>query len=96
MVKYRVRTVEIEAVQWDGRNLAYVLGFMGKRLDTPNTEAERRAFLSLETSYRTNGFGIDTLDGTKLAYVGDWIIKGLLGDYYPCKPKEFEMKYEQI
>lgn len=37
---------------------------------------------------------IDTLEGTMRANLGDWIIKGLRGEFYPCKPDVFRMKYE--
>lgn len=37
---------------------------------------------------------IQTLEGTMQAQVGDWIIKGVKGEFYPCKPDIFEMTYE--
>jgi hypothetical protein len=37
---------------------------------------------------------ITTLEGTMSAEVGDWIIKGVKGEFYPCKPDIFEMTYE--
>ena len=39
---------------------------------------------------------IDTLEGRMRADVGDYIIKGLRGEFYPCKPDVFEKKYELI
>lgn len=38
--------------------------------------------------------GIRTLEGTMRAEVGDWIIRGVQGEFYPCKPKVFEETYE--
>lgn len=38
---------------------------------------------------------IETLEGTMKADVGDWIIKGVKGEYYPCKPDVFDMTYEK-
>lgn len=38
---------------------------------------------------------IDTLEGTMVASPGDWIIKGVTGEYYPCKPEVFRKTYEQ-
>jgi hypothetical protein len=35
-----------------------------------------------------------TLEGEMIARVGDWIIKGVQGEFYPCKPEIFEMTYE--
>ncbi len=37
---------------------------------------------------------IKTLEGTMCADVGDWIIKGVKGEFYPCKPDIFEATYE--
>ena len=39
---------------------------------------------------------IDTLEGRMRADVGDYILKGLRGEFYPCKPDVFEKKYELI
>lgn len=37
---------------------------------------------------------IETLEGTMTADVGDWIIKGVNGEFYPCKPDIFEKTYD--
>lgn len=37
-----------------------------------------------------------TLEGVMTAQIGDWIIKGVKGEFYPCKPDVFEMTYEQV
>ena len=39
-------------------------------------------------------FGVRTLEGTMTANVGDWIIKGIKGEFYPCKPDIFAATYE--
>lgn len=39
---------------------------------------------------------IDTLEGTMTADVGDWIIKGVAGEFYPCKPEIFDATYEHV
>lgn len=39
---------------------------------------------------------IPTLEGDMPAYKGDWIIKGIAGEFYPCKPDIFEMTYEPV
>lgn len=39
---------------------------------------------------------IDTLEGTMMANYGDWIIKGVNGEFYPCKPDIFEKTYEKV
>lgn len=40
------------------------------------------------------GFYIDTLEGRMQADHGDWIIKGVKGEFYPCKPEIFILTYE--
>lgn len=42
------------------------------------------------------GWAIKTLEGTMLADYGDWIIKGIEGEFYPCKPNIFRMTYEAV
>jgi hypothetical protein len=37
---------------------------------------------------------VNTLEGTMRADYGDWIIKGVRGEFYPCKPDIFELTYE--
>jgi hypothetical protein len=37
---------------------------------------------------------IPTLEGVMVASLGDWIIRGVKGEYYPCKPDIFDMTYE--
>ena len=39
---------------------------------------------------------IETLEGTMRGNVGDWLIRGLKGEYYPCKPDIFEASYESV
>ena len=39
-------------------------------------------------------FMIETLEGEHIATEGDWIIRGVKGEFYPCKPDIFEMTYE--
>ena len=45
------------------------------------------------------GYGvimIPTLEGNMLCKVGDWVIRGIAGEYYPCKPEIFEQIYEEV
>ena len=79
MTKYRKKPVVIEAVQWTGKNLKEILDFMNWK-NANHDEA--------------NGLSIHTLEGNHKANVGDWIIKGVHGEFYPCKPDIFEKTYE--
>ena len=85
MGKYRKKPVVIEAIHFDGSkdSLAEVMAFtkeMGTR----------------EVGATPEGFTIATLEGTMLARPGDWVIKGVKGEFYPCKPDIFEATYEEV
>ncbi len=41
-------------------------------------------------------YGIETLEGRHIVTPGDWIITGVKGEFYPCKPDIFEMTYEAV
>lgn len=80
MAKYRKKPVVIEAVQWTGENWADIDEWMGA--------SPHRTYPSAGT------IEIDTLEGTMTANEGDWIIQGVSGEFYPCKPDIFEKTYE--
>ena len=92
--KFRKKPVVIEAVQWTGNiNRIEVETFVGKGL---------KSELESETAYEA-GQGppyfsliIETLEGDHKAMPKDWIIKGVKGEFYPCKPDIFEATYEPI
>ena len=44
----------------------------------------------------TTTLAIHTLEGDMLAQPGDWIIRGVQGEFYPCKPDIFEATYEPV
>jgi hypothetical protein len=84
MGKFRKKPVEIEAVQWTGKNSKEIDDFC---------PSERKIwacgmdFMSLV---------IVTLEGNMKAAVGDWIIRGVKGELYPCKPDIFAATYEAV
>lgn len=80
---YRTKPVVIEAVQWMGFNYASIKEFCG----------DVAAFHDDGT---TTVLVISTLEGNMIATVGDFIIKGLRGEFYPCKEDVFHKKYEEI
>lgn len=83
-MKYRKIPIVIEAIQWTGDNYNAVCKFVGKRLDLAECQKD------------TLGLVINTLEGDMLASLGDYIIRGVKGEYYPCKPDIFEMTYEEV
>jgi hypothetical protein len=87
MPKFRKKPVVIEAMRFDGSNANDISAFMGKEirlLGDDNPDAQERRLL------------IDTLEGQMIASYHDWIIKGVKGEFYPCKPDIFEATYEPI
>ncbi len=85
-MKYRKKPIVIEAIQWKGGNRVEVAKFIkGKALKDTD-------YLLLPGSY----VFIKTLEGTLRANVNDWIIKGMKGEFYPCKPDIFEATYDPV
>ena len=80
MPKFRKKPVVIEAHQYDGFNGTQLLSWI------QGTE--------LEEDFLGNYIEIKTLEGTMRADKGDWIIQGVKGEFYPCKPDIFEATYE--
>ena len=85
MKRYRTKPVVVEAVQWTGDNDSAV-----KVLDPGGGWRVARSLLGNQP--RLN---IHTLEGTMCANVGDWIIRGVQGELYPCKPDVFAETYEE-
>lgn len=80
MPKFRKKPVVIEAEQWKGDNPHQVLYFMGVG----------------HLDQRGDKLLIPTLEGVFEANVGDWVIKGVHGEFYACKPDIFAKTYERI
>lgn len=83
--KFRKKPVVIEAVQWTGGNDAEVRAFC----DTATF-----AYTAVAFPQSVAGLAIRTLEGEMRADVGDWIIRGIKGEFYPCKPDIFAATYE--
>lgn len=84
MARFRKRPVVIEAVQFTGSNLFECLRFMGEPESVVNN-------LELKATDRPI---IHTLEGDMYTSPGDWIIRGVKGELYPCKPDIFAATYE--
>ena len=88
-MKYRKKPVVIEAIQWTGDNLKEIIDFTGL-----HPSAEKWTWEEYEAVVASEGLIIFTLEGKHLASRGDFIIKGVQGEFYPCKPAIFEQTYE--
>lgn len=78
MPKFRKKPVVIEAVQFDGENIDQIDAFVGK---LHYGEAKHEIF-------------IKTLEGMMQIGLGDWVIRGVAGEFYPCKPDIFAATYD--
>lgn len=94
MAKYRKKPVIVDAIQYHGvSNLEDVLMFTGKH---PSWDLWFKSMDEYKRFVATHGetFKIMTLEGDMVASPGDFIIKGIAGEFYPCKPDIFAETYE--
>lgn len=81
---FRKKPVEVKAMLWDG------------------SEESQRAIVNWSRGAVSGWFdhayflAVETLEGTISAREGDWIIEGVKGEFYPCKPDIFEATYERV
>jgi hypothetical protein len=87
-MKFRKKPVVIEAQQFvtnneaDDVNMNAIVGWI------VNSGGKAR--------HDSTDIYIQTLEGEMKAECGDWIIKGVKGEFYPCKPDIFEQTYEKV
>jgi len=91
MIKqYKKKPVTIEALQWDGSNIEEVILF-AEGTATYEAMASGAGAIVTET-LESNGDYMTR----QAASIGDFIIKGISGEFYPCKPDIFEKTYEEV
>lgn len=86
MAKYRKKPVEVEAVQFTRKNIIEVMKFTNNQVEI----AVYRPVIGKMTGR------IQTLEGYMILNENDWIIKGVKGEFYPCKPDIFKKTYEKV
>ncbi len=91
-MKYRKKPVEIEAIQWDGFNPSEIKDFVG---DNCKIEYSTAAYEAGAGPMRAD-ITIHTLEGDMHVSKGDYVIKVVQGEFYPCKPDIFEQTYEKV
>jgi len=90
MAKYRKKPVIIEASQWFRKfDHPKVLDY-----HTLGSDKERECAVC-HKKMREHG-SVDTLEGEHVVCPGDWIITGVKGEHYPCKPDVFEQTYDAV
>ena len=94
MAKYVKKPVIIEALQWDGNNHRDMYEFLeGKTKGYIDSIGEN---FYIDHEKVKGGLVIKTLEGEHVSTISDYIIKGIKGEYYPCKSDIFDATYEQI
>lgn len=81
-MKYRKKPLVVEAVQWTGENWDEIEMFSGET--------------SVRRAPDSPTMGILTLEGWMAANPGDWIIRGVCGEFYPCKNGIFSASYDLV
>lgn len=99
-MKYRKRPVVIEATQWDENGdhpLDEGADTEGEivRYYRRDDQAGKQRCDHCDWTMDSHGW-IDTLEGGHVVCPGDWIITGVKGEHYPCKPDIFEATYELV
>ena len=101
-MKFRKKPVVIEAVQLTWANWSEICEFVPKPWFVRGTWLNKEGNPLPEDQWRFGennedlGLIIDTLEGDMLARGNDWIIKGVKGEFYPCKPDIFVATYEAV
>ena len=93
MAKYKKKPIVVEAIRWTGSNLEEIRNFVGSDLIEECVELFdiKRTLKKMLVD-----IAIETPEGTMRVDYGDYIIKGVQGELYPCKPDIFLKTYEEV
>lgn len=95
MAKFRKKPVEIEAVQFTGGNYDEVKAFGGSAV----CGVDGIGFLDHDPKFdkaKLIFFSVFTLDGTMDLFKGNWLVRGVKGEFYPVRADIFEATYDRI
>ena len=90
MTYFRKKPITIEAHQWDG-SVEGSTPIINWVLEGGGTARYEDAHAPAPTL-----IAIDTLEGTMRGIAGDWIVRGAVGEFYPCKPDAFAATFEAV
>jgi len=88
MNKFRKKPVVIEAIQWDGTNLDQLVSWGAPATLLPSSGGASLIIGTLEDGPNNEAVHVATLH--------DWIIRGVKGEYYACKPDIFAATYDSV
>ena len=92
VTQYRKKPVVISAIEWTGKNLLDVTRFIENKHDIDSSNPNFELYCDIVSDH---GLAINTLEGAMSASIGDYIIKGVNGEFYPCKPDIFLKTYDK-
>ena len=90
---YKKKPVVIQAIQWRGDNQQELFHFLGHKEDMNYFDPQGNHNFYINSS---NELVIKTLEGDIRGAVNDYIIRGVKGEFYPCKPDIFHETYETV
>lgn len=98
---YRKKPVIIEAIQWTGKNIDKIKQFTNSNAEIIYCYSKgNQIACSNEIPTDVDNYSVQvtirTLEGNMEALINDYIIKGVNGEFYPCKPDIFEKTYEEV
>ncbi len=95
-MKYKKKPVVIDALKWTGENHREMYDFLTENSFDKESMKTHGDHFYIDHSKVDGGLIIKTLEGEHLASIGDYIIRGVAGEYYPCKPDIFHQTYEKV
>ena len=90
-MQFRKKPIINEAVQWTGDNLREIIDFTGL-----HPSAQKWTWEEYEEVVKREGLKVFTLEGPLLASLGDYIMRGVNGEFYPIKPDILAKTYDRV
>ena len=94
-MKYRKIPVVVDAIEWTGENQREMFDFLTNYEKTDDYMSASGEHFIIDHNAVKGGLVIKTLEGEHIASIGDYIIRGVAEEFYPCKPEIFEKTYER-
>jgi hypothetical protein len=90
-MKFCKKPIVNEAIRWTGENLKEIIDFTGL-----HPSAQKWTWEEYEEVVKNEGLKIFTLEGPLLASLGDYIMRGVRGEFYPIKPDILDETYDRV
>jgi len=94
-MKCRKKPILVDYIQWTGDNLFDVITFTDKKPEL-NHMVAMDGWETYQNLVKDEGLKIYTLEGVMNASIGDFIMRGVQGELYPCKPDIWEATYDKV